>query len=261
MLLKKNRHLLLNTYLYCIGFAIFVIAVLFKSAAYEKRKPFPVPLAIVVPFFDSQTGRLDEVFVTYGNQNEGWTISKLQDRYIKDTRRKSREHIHREYPHMANFLTDFEVEVLNKVCDTFIRTLAVLERDLERKRWDKCLYLDGHMTLFLKGFYYLFTAARRSKGALPASTRLPKSLPNDTLKADMRIQTWRSNPDQVIKLRISIKELVFQIQQWQKKELDNPKRDLWDDHSLKFAQSYELFIKLYFNKNLTKRTKKVGKKQ
>lgn len=55
------------------------------------------------------------------------------------------------------------------------------------------------------------------------------------------------NSDHVMKLRISAKELVFQIEQWQEKELDNPKRDAWEDNSRKFAEFYDLFIRLYFN--------------
>jgi hypothetical protein len=66
-------------------------------------------------------------------------------------------------------------------------------------------------------------------------------------KSDKRITQWRETTDHVIKLRIAAKELIFQIKQWQKKELDNQKQTSWEDQSGDFVHAYEFFIRLYFN--------------
>jgi Ni/Co efflux regulator RcnB len=50
-----------------------------------------------------------------------------------------------------------------------------------------------------------------------------------------------------MKLRISTRELIYRIKDWQTKELDNPKRDPWKDESGDFVEAYEFFIRLYFN--------------
>jgi len=216
-----------------------------------ERDPYPIPLANVIPFFDRNTGRLDEVFINYSSDaNKGWAISDGDDRYIKDTRRMSREHTHRELMHVANYISPFEAEQLSKVCDTFVRTLVGLEKDLERGRWGRCLYLDNHLAFFLRGFYYLISAARRSRDYLPEITRISEKIydsPADSTRSIRRITNLKNHPEHVIKLRISIRELVYQIKQWQEKGLDNPKRDMWQDNSGNFVQAYELFIRYYFN--------------
>jgi len=248
--MKRNKPLRSNKYIHFFSTIAVLMTLVFALDAQETPKSFPVPLANVIPFFDSNSGRLDEVLITYGRNNEGWTISDLSDRYVKDTRRRSKEHIHREIPHSANLVTSFEAEQLNKVCRTFTQTLVGLEKDLARKNWGKCMYLDSHLSFFLRGFYYLVNAAHRSTTTLPKVTCISDSLfdtsPNSP-KSDRRVHAWRDTPEHIIKLRISIRELVYQIKLWQKKDLANPKRNIWEDHSKKFAQAYELFIRYYFN--------------
>jgi len=248
--MKKKNRFTIPAYLQIFS-SFLIISFLITIGAKELRKPFPIPIANVIPFFDSNTGRLDEVFITYRiDANKGWTISDADDRYIKDTQRMSREHTHRELQHVANYLSPFEAEQINRVCNTFVRTLTGLEKDLERGRWGKCLYLDNYLTFFLRGFYYLLSAARRSRDYLPKVTCISEKMydsPADSTRSIKRVQSWKKDPERVIKLRISIRELVFQIKAWQEDELDNPKRDMWQDNSGKFVQAYELFVRYYFN--------------
>jgi hypothetical protein len=230
--------------------SVFITAALASVTGQDIPKQYAVPLAMVIPFFNSATGELDEVLIKYGRDNIGWTISDGDDRYIKDTERMSREHTHRELMHVATYLSPFEAEQINKVCHSFVRTLNILERDLETDRWDRCLYLDNTLAFFLRGFYYLLSAARRSRTYLPVETCIKESMfdsPADSTRSRKRIHDLRNDTERVIKLRISIRELVFQLEQWQKKELDNPARDMWTDNSGNFVQAYVLFIHYYFN--------------
>ena len=198
----------------------------------------------------NDNGDLDEVFVTFQGSDEGWALGRGDDRYVKDGKKMRIDHAQKETPAQAYLLSPFEAKVLSNVCDKLVQTLEHLEKDLKGNNWDRLLYLDSYFPSFLKNFYYLNCAARNSMQALPASTCIDDSLyetRTDSPKSDQRISKWRDKPDHTIKLRIAAKELVFQIQQWQNKELDNSRRDVWEDNSKKFVESYELFIKLYFN--------------
>jgi hypothetical protein len=147
-------------------------------------------------------------------------------------------------------ISDFEADVLNRVCKTMIPTLETFERDLQHERWDKLLYLDSFFPRFLKGFYYLYCAARNSPYALPKSVCIPDSLYDISLtspKSDERIRMWQTQNNQIIKLRIVSKELVYQIKEWQKQELDNQRRNPEVSSGKKFEEAFTLFVKLYFN--------------
>ena len=226
-------------------------ALFFTLTPIEEREPFPVPLAHLFVRIDRRTGKFDEVFISFpGNDREGWGIAEFDDRYIKFTLRRQVDHIHREYPRLEYQLSPFEAERLNKVCNTFIRTLTIFERNLQRKNWGKLLYLDAYLPQFFNGLFYLVMAARCSSDSLPGFTRIPDSLYENNFtspKSDKRIQAWRNNPEHVMKMRIVTKELIFQIKKWQKVELNNPKRKPYASRDHKFREVYGLFIKLYFN--------------
>lgn len=226
------------------------LLMVFGTVSLQEREPHLIPLARVIPYFDVHTGQLDEVFIQYGSNNEGWGISDMHDRYVKDTQRKNLEFTHKEMKHAAYLISDFEAKQIVRVMKTFSRTLEGLERDLERQNWGRCLYLDNYLPLFLKGFYYLISAAKRSREVFPVTACVADSLFDltiDSPKSDKRIKFWQDNPEQVIKLRITIKELIFQMGKWKEKDLNIKKRDMWVDNSLKFALAFDLFIKYYFN--------------
>jgi hypothetical protein len=58
---------------------------------------------------------------------------------------------------------------------------------------------------------------------------------------------WQTQNDQLLKLRIVAKELVYEVKEWQKKEIDSPGRNKEISYGKKFEEAYTLFVKLYFN--------------
>lgn len=215
----------------------------------EKRKSFDVPLAMLSTTF-SKEGLVEEVFVSFDSYSEGWAITPGNDRYIKDNRRERVEHIFREPVMQTTLLSSFEASILDKVCSSFRETLKIFEKDLKSARLDRCRYLDYWMPVFIKNFYYLYSAARNSDNVMLSVLSIPDSLFDTnpySVKTDERIRKWYQDPEHVVKLRITTHELIYQIEQWQKKELTNPDRDVLMDYSKECMQTLELFTKLYFN--------------
>jgi hypothetical protein len=62
----------------------------------------------------------------------------------------------------------------------------------------------------------------------------------------VRIKSWRQKPEYIVKLRIITKELIYQIKDWQKKELDNPGRNVEVASGKKFEEAFSAFVKIYF---------------
>ena len=147
-------------------------------------------------------------------------------------------------------LSPFEATVLNRVCSSFKEQLLQFEKDLKNMDWAKCRYLDVNFPLFLRNFYYLCSAARNSYTVLPKITCISDTLFDPSpvsAKNERRIDYWIKNPEHRMKLRIAAKELSYQIDQWQRVELGNPKRDVLRDDSGKFGEALKLFVILYFN--------------
>lgn len=242
MLLKIKR-ILLRSVLVILSFE-FLVTVF----AYDKSSQYPTPLAQVTAYFDRTSGELEEVFVMYPHEkNEGWCISESDDRYVKETKFRSFEHIHKEPSHMARYLSAFEAEQINRIIETFITALQILDQNVEREYWDRCATVDKQLSRFLLNFYYLLSAAYQSFDLLPQITRIDDSLVNSEAQSQQRVQSWQTYLDRRIKLRISIKELIFRLKQWQKSELDNPQRDMLQNSVNDCIPSYELFIRCYFN--------------
>ncbi len=215
----------------------------------QKRQPFNIPLPTITTLFDNEKGFV-EAFVVFDNSSEGWAIGLIDDRYVKDTRKERVDHFYRERPSSAYLLSPFEAKVLEEVCKRFEETLTIFEKDLKHGRWGRLLYLDAYFPSFFRNFFYLYGAAHNSLTALPKVTRISDSLYEESLlslKSDERIGTWRANPEQVMKLRIATKELIFQMKEWRMRALTIPEIDPRQDRSRKFRETYELFIRLYFN--------------
>jgi len=213
-----------------------------------KRKPFHVPLPLITLLFDGTT--FDEAFVTFGNTGEGWAIGPVDDRYVKDTPRERIDHFYREHATSAHYISPFEAQVLERVSKKFEETLTIYERDLKGGNWERLVYLDEQLTVFMRGFFYLYCASYNSFSALPKVTRVADTLYEETpnsIKSDRRVITWRENPEQVVKLRIAAKELQFQMKQWRSKALANTEYDPRQDNTKQFRETYELFVRLYFN--------------
>jgi hypothetical protein len=150
----------------------------------------------------------------------------------------------------ASELTAFEAEQLNRVINSLIETLEIFERDIQNERWDRCLYLDSFLPRFLNGFYYLLSAAFNTSSALPDEARISDSWFDVSLnspKSDQRLYQWQKKKDHVIKLRIAVRELLFQIQNWRKKEL-HIKKENPQPFGDNLQDAYSLFIQMYFNR-------------
>jgi hypothetical protein len=233
---------------------LLVAAALFLTAAsvvyaVEPRKAFSIPLAMVA-YFPSQDTVAEKVSVWFDKANECWEISEKEDRHILEKEMQTEQEIYRKSGSQGFILNSVEAQVISRVCKTLIKTLDGFEGDLKKDRWDKCRYLDSYLASFCSGFYHLITIAKSSKHALPEITCPPDSLYErspESPKSDVRIDQWRQSSDHVMKLRIAARELIYRIKDWQKKELENPKRDSWEDQSANFVEAYELFIRLYFN--------------
>jgi hypothetical protein len=228
----------------------------FRSQAAEigKRSQYTLPFARLSVSFDDRTHVFEKVRVSFDTEkdpaDEFYIIGPINDFQIKETSDGRQKFLHMEQPDKAYVISDFEAEVLNKVCKSFIGTLEIFEKDLHKERWDRCLYLDCYFPRFLKGFYYLYCAARNSPYAMPKSASVPDSLYDVSLtspKTDQRIQAWITQRDYLIKLRIIAKELIYQLKEWQKKELDNPSRNVELPAGKKLEQAFTLFMKIYFN--------------
>jgi hypothetical protein len=64
-------------------------------------------------------------------------------------------------------------------------------------------------------------------------------------KTDERIKRWQLQKDYIMKLRIAAKELIFQLKEWESKELTGKQiPDVMK--SAKVEQILDLFIKVYF---------------
>jgi hypothetical protein len=222
-----------------------------------KRSSFTIPLARLSVSFDERSHVFEKVKVSSGgsddnSSDESWIIAPITDFEIKTTREGRQKFVHVETPDKAFIISDFEAQVLNMVCKSFVNTLEIFEKDLQKRHLDRCLYLDAYFPRFLKGFYYLYCAARNSPYAMPRSACVPDSLFDISLtspKSDERIKTWQDLPDHIIKLRIITQELIYQTKNWQKKEIDNPSRNVDVPSGKLFEEAFTLFVKVYFNMN------------
>lgn len=243
--MKKNNKYQNSTIL------IIVIITIFNVFALKEREEFSIPLATVVAYFDRNTNKLTEVLIKYRDEMEGWTVSFGDDRYIKDSRNKTKEHRHIERPASATSLSPFEAEQIARVLETLEKTLEGLESDLEKKHWAKCRYLDGQMGLFLHSFYHLIAAATASYENMSPKAEVPKNLFEDSFYSelsDKRVEKWESNSEHALKLRISIRELVFQSKKWREEHLEDAVLNVDKRSMINFVKAYTLFIELYFNK-------------
>lgn len=226
-------------------------ALLIHAEEPGKRSSFSVPLANLSVSFNDQTHVFEKVKVSFGDDDSYQAlIAPGVDSEIKISRDGRQKFIHPEAPDKAYMLSDFECDVLNRVCKTFVQTLDILEHDLQHERWERLLYLDAFFPRFLKGFYYLYCASRNSPYALPKGICLPDSMYDislSSLKSDHRINQWRTQPNNIIKLRIISKELIYQIKDWQDKEIDNSKRNSEISYGRKFEEAFTLFMKVYFD--------------
>jgi hypothetical protein len=225
-----------------------------KAEDVGKRASFSLPLARLSVSFTERTHVFEKVKVSFDTDDdisdEYYLIEPIIDFEIKESKDGRQKIVHVEEPDKAYIISDFEAKILNRVCKSFVAMLEIFEKDIQKEHWDRCLYTDAYFPRFLKGFYYLYCACRNSPYAMPKSACIPDSLYDISLtspKSDLRIASWKSKPERLIKLRIVAKELMFQLKEWQKKELDNPHRNIEVPAGKKVEQAYMLFVKIYFD--------------
>jgi hypothetical protein len=238
--------------------AILLLSIFFlvriKAEEGGKRSSFSLPLCRLSVSFSDRTHVFEKVKVSFDTDDdissEYTYIEPITDYEIEESKDGRQKIVHMEEPDKAYIISDFEAKVLNRVTKSFINMLEIFEKDVHKEHWDRCLYVDAYFPRFLKGFYYLYCASRNSPYAMPKSACISDSLYDISLispKSDKRIVSWRSQPNYAIKLRIITKELIFQLKEWQKKELDNPHRNIEIPAGKKVEQAFNLFEKVYFN--------------
>jgi len=240
----------MNILILCL-LALAVETVPQDSAALGKRTAFSLPLAKLSAAFDDDTRQLINVKVTFEGDESYAIIRPIDDESIEYSAGGRKKVVHREPPEAAYLTSEFEARQLRTVTHSLMETLVLFEKDLQRARWDRCLYLDSYLPRFLRGYYYLCDAIRNSQDALPPVGRIPETAFDVSLnspKSDERVAKWRDSPDNIIKLRIICKELVFQMKKW---EADTKKGDHRPESffSSKLKMAYSLFIRVYFNLN------------
>lgn len=215
-----------------------------------ERESWDIPLANLSVSFDDED-HFEEVKISFGRKQNFAYIRRYDDSYVMYKRDGRERHLHPEASELAFRISDFEAEHLEEVCKSFVATLEQFEKNLQRERWGRCAYLDAFFPRFLRGFYYTYCAARNNPRGLPRVTYLPDSLWESSLsspKTDERIHIWRTRDDYIIRLRIATKELIYQMEEWSKKELVPSKKRKPDvSYGRKFEEAYAIFVKMYFH--------------
>ena len=228
---------------------ILLFPLLIYSQQIGKRTSFNIPLVKLSVSENSQTPDFKKIRITINGSEDHAIITRLSDFFINNTRQGIEKTTYAERLHSMYTLTDFEVRQINITIKSLISTLTIFERDLQKERWDKCLYLDSYFPRFMKGFYFLSCAAFNDQDALPEGAQVFDSMFDVSLKSkksDERINKWRNEKDKIIKLRIAARELIFQLKKWQKDELKKSKRKTDIMYSKNLKEAYSLFVRMYF---------------
>lgn len=210
-----------------------------------KRKSFTLPFLSLKSSVYQESGRFRKVKIILDEHKEYVEITPRNDFLFKSSRNEIHRTTYAEYPEHAHLLSNFELEQILCVVNSFTATLEIFERDLERQHWDRCLYLDSFFPRFLQSFYHLCNAAWQSFDALPAVADIPDSwfdISLHSIKSDRRIYQWQTRPDHIVKLRIITRELIFHLKKWEKKSTETVRLGFHEE----LREAYGLFIKLYF---------------
>jgi hypothetical protein len=222
-----------------------------STAQLQKRTPYDVKLARLSLSFEDHTERIEQVRVSLDGSSDYAIISPTNDEFIKMDRDGREKTVYREALETAWLVSDFEREQLLMVTRGLIEALTQFEHDLQRQRFDKCLYLDGYLPRFLRGYYFLCESIRSNQDALPRVARVPESAFDVSLnspKSDERISAWNSSAENSIKLRIVTKEFIHHLKLWEK-EFAKSKESQDSLFNNELKKVYSLFIRIYFNLN------------
>jgi len=217
----------------------------------EPRTPFRIPLAKIAIAFDDETRGHNRVRISFDESGSYAIIAPGDDMLVKKSRRGDETTVYKESPEKAYQLSDFEAKQISAVCRTLISTLGEFENALKNQAWGRLLYLDAYFPRFLRGFHVMICAAKGSTEALPRAALVSENeydVSVNSLKSDARVNMWRSSDDNIMKLRIAARELAHQTKEWQKKELDNSKRNPEFSYSTEFDRAFTSFVRNYFGR-------------
>jgi len=217
----------------------------YATAGVAPRTPFKIPLAKIAVTFNNNTNKYDQVRINF-DDNDAYIIAPGDDML---SRRGGESTVYRELNQNSYQLSDFEAKTISRVCRTLIAALEEYEAILKNENWGKALYLDSYFPRFLRGFHVMMCAAKESPEALPRGALVPEDAfdnSENSPKSDARINMWKTEKDRIMKLRIASKELVSQIKQWQKDELNDTKRNPEISASGNFERTFTAFVKNYF---------------
>jgi hypothetical protein len=218
----------------------------------ERRTPFRIHLAKISVAFDEQTRGHNQVHITFDESQSYAVIAPGDDMFVRKNRYGNQTTVYSEIPEKAYQLSDFEAKQISRVSKGFISTLEEFEKSIKNGDWGKCLYLDAYFPRFLRGFHVMICAAKGSREALPRNALVMEGdydVSLNSKKSDTRVNMWRESSDKTMKLRIAARELAHHAREWQKKELDNSKRNTEYSYSSDFDRAFTSFVKNYFGYN------------
>lgn len=240
---------------YLLLFLLMSSAVVFSEPA--PRKEVSIPLVKLTTKNDKENSGLLVVYIYSDDYQEHAEIGKINDRHVSNSKKGIHKTTYGEAFATAYTLSEFEREQLDDVISSLIKTLENLQGYLQKEEYSKCRYLDGYFPKFLKCFYLASVNAFNNKDALTKISDIPDNLFDVSLsspKTDKRVALWENNDEYRLKLRIAINELIYHLEKWEDNaELDKDMNNATIGYSQKLIYAYELFIKMYFNLNISKK--------
>lgn len=248
MILKLHMY---PVFLLIGAFAVFSFSEdIFRNTA--PRESFNIGLPRLVVGVSDTNGDCSKVRIIFEGSDDYVVISDGDDMFVEVSRKGSEKKVFRESIYKQYQLSNFEAEQISKVCDAFMDALNGFEKNLQLEKWGRCLYFDGYFPNFLNGFYYLMLKARCNDESVPREAKVADSLFDismNSIKSDVRVYKWCLSNEYIVSLRIAAKELAYEIDAWQKKDLKNKKRDVNITQDTDFFRSLLFFENLYFNKS------------
>ncbi len=238
---------------------IFIIILFFAVKVFSEpapRKEISIPLVKLTVKKDKDDPSRLVVYIYSDDYQEHAEIGRVNDRLISNSKKGIHKTTFSEPFATSYTLSEFENEHLDKTISSLIKTLEDLGEYLQKEEYPKCRYLDGYFPKFLKCFYMISVNAFNNDKALSKIANIPDNSFDISLsspKTDKRVAFWQKNSEHRLKLRISINELIFHLEKWDKEaELDKAMNDAVIGYSQKLIMAYELFVKMYFNMQISK---------
>ena len=230
---------------------LLLIVAVVQVYSLDNREEFTTPILRLAIKNDRENEGSKVVYIYSDDYEQYSIIGFINDIEVVNKKGAIYKTLYTESSSTSYTLSKFERKNLKDVISSLEKTLKVLNSNLDKKNFDRCRYLDGYFPKFLKGFYKLSSLTFASSTALPEVANIDESLYDVSLsspKTDKRIADWQRDKEYIVKLRISIRELLFQIKKWEKNLVLDPHiKNAAIGYSKEFNMAYELFVKMYFN--------------